>query len=68
MLLLYGRFLFGLLAFEPPSPKPYESVQAEPSGANVVGCHMRSLSISRMYAGECQNTGRVAAWNRSAHP
>jgi putative transposase len=29
------------------------------SGANVAGCRMRRLSISRMYAGECQvDTGR----------
>ena len=28
--------------------------RAGPSDANVVGCHMRSPSISRIHAGECQ--------------
>src|SRR5262249_14193311 len=34
-------------------------VRAEPSGANVMGCHARFLRSSRMYAGECQETARL---------
>ena len=32
----------------PPTPKPYASGRAGHAGANVVGGHLRSLSISRM--------------------
>jgi len=49
LLPLYGRFN-GASSDAPP----YDSGRAGPSGANVVGCRMRSLSISRIHAGECQ--------------
>src|SRR5262249_39227703 len=44
----------------PPTPKPYTSGRAGPSGAHVVGCHRRRLSVSRMSPGECQGTTSVS--------
>src|SRR5262245_44763691 len=38
----------------PPTAKPYQSGRDGPSGADVMGRHVRSLSISQIYLGECQ--------------